>query len=224
MKEISPPAADPDYVQKYLICQKWDIKNWSVNADGTIDVDGDVWLVSKGLKELPLKFGKVSGHFNCHDNELTTLEGSPREVGRDFYCGNNKLTTLEGGPNKVGDSFICANNKLTGLEGAPSYVGGDFSCVHNKLVNLKGSPREVVIFDCSHNELTNLEGAPSKAFRFNCSDNKITTILGQKIDLIGGFFCDGNPIYDEFIEFNNYESYYNSLNRDFNLNLLLDIE
>jgi hypothetical protein len=34
MKETPTAAADPDYVEKYLICQKWDIQNWSVNADG----------------------------------------------------------------------------------------------------------------------------------------------------------------------------------------------
>jgi hypothetical protein len=66
------------------ICRKYNIRNYVVNEDGTVDVDGNVHLDNRGLTELPLKFRKVSGDFYCHINQLTSLEGSPREVGGDF--------------------------------------------------------------------------------------------------------------------------------------------
>jgi len=80
------------------ICRKFGIENYTINEDGSIDVDGNVNLNDRKLTKLPLKFGKVSGDFSCNYNQLTTLEGSPKEVGGDFSCNYNQLTTLEGSP------------------------------------------------------------------------------------------------------------------------------
>ena len=123
-----------------IICSKYGIKNYSVNSDGIVDVDGDVYLYNKGLTKLPLKFGKVSGHFNCRYNNLTTLEGCPQSVGGEFTCGKNTLETLEFCPKSVGGYFSCANNKLTSLEGCPQSVGSSFHCGENKLKDLYGFP------------------------------------------------------------------------------------
>jgi hypothetical protein len=76
------------------ICDRFFIENYNINVDGTVDVDGDVNLNNKKLKELPIKFGKVTGDFDCFDNNLTTLKGGPKEVGGGFFCSYNKLTTL----------------------------------------------------------------------------------------------------------------------------------
>ena len=59
------------------ICQKYGIKNYTINEDGSIDVDGDVDLSNRKLIELPLKFRNVNGNFYCSWNELTSLEGFP---------------------------------------------------------------------------------------------------------------------------------------------------
>ena len=115
------------------VCQKYGITNYTINDDGSIDVNVDVDLRNKQLTKLPLKFGFVSGDFYCYNNKLTTLEGCPREVGGDFDCDDNQLTTLEGGPREVGGSFNCSRNKLTTLEGCPRQVGGYFDCSCNKV-------------------------------------------------------------------------------------------
>ena len=97
------------------ICRKYGITNYTINSDGSIDVDGNVNLSVSGLTKLPLKFGNVTGHFNCHYNQLTTLEGSPKEVGGYFYCDHNQLTSLKGGPDKLGGEFNCQLNQLPKL-------------------------------------------------------------------------------------------------------------
>ena len=56
-----------------------------------------------------LRFGKVTGLFNCSHNNLKTLEGSPREVMGSFYCQGNPLISLEGAPLKVGGCFYINN-------------------------------------------------------------------------------------------------------------------
>jgi hypothetical protein len=96
-----------------LICKQYGIINYTVNDDGTIDVDGDVNLWNRGLTELPLTFNRVIGYFDCSYNKLTSLKGSPRWVGGNFSCKDNRLTSLEFCPDYVGGSFWCNNNQLT---------------------------------------------------------------------------------------------------------------
>jgi hypothetical protein len=122
----------------HSICRKFKIKNYTINSDGSIDVDGNVYLNSEGLTKLPLKFGNVSRSFFCYSNELTSLEGSPTNVGFDFLCSNNKLTSLIGAPKKVGNTFYCKNNKLTSLVGCPEIIGAQFNCELNKITDFKG--------------------------------------------------------------------------------------
>ena len=104
---------------------------YTINDDGSIDVDGDVDLSTKKLTKIPFKFRNVSGDFYCNNNQLTSLKGAPNNVGGDFFCYDNQLTSLEGAPNNVGGGFYCSNNQLTSLEGAPNTVGGGFYCDNN---------------------------------------------------------------------------------------------
>jgi hypothetical protein len=137
--------------------------DWKYNQDtGLVDVSGSFNCSGKGLKDfLGIRFGKISVYFNCGDNQLTTLEGSPSRVGRSFDCSNNQLTTLEGSPSRVGGYFYCSGNQLTTLEGSPSRVSENFYCIGNQLTTLEGSPGEVGgSFYCYDNPLKSLKGAP----------------------------------------------------------------
>jgi hypothetical protein len=125
------------------ILNKLGVKNYTINPDGSVDVDGEVNITSMGLAQIPVKFGYVSGYVDCSHNNLTSLNGAPREVGGDFWCQRNKLTSLNGAPREVGGNFMCYKNNLTSLKGAPREVGEDFWCQRNKLTSLKGAPREV---------------------------------------------------------------------------------
>jgi hypothetical protein len=120
------------------ICRKFGIENYTINEDGSIDVDGNVSLSSQGLTELPLRFRNVTFNFWCSNNNLTSLVGSPQSVGGDFLCFNNKLTSLAGCPQNVGGDFFCYNNKLKTLEGCPKSVGESFHCQNNQLMTLEG--------------------------------------------------------------------------------------
>jgi len=119
------------------ICKEYDITDYTINSDGSIDVDCSVYIRFKRLTKLPLKFGRVSGDFDCSHNNLTSLEGCPGWVGRNFDCHNNKLTTLEGGPRVVNGNFDCSSNQLTNLIGGPGWVGRNIMLVITKLHHLK---------------------------------------------------------------------------------------
>ena len=47
--------------------------------------------MSKLIKDLllGLNIKEVKGNFYCSNNNLTSLEGSPKTVGGNFYCSNN---------------------------------------------------------------------------------------------------------------------------------------
>ena len=156
--------------------KKYDIENYNINDDFTIDVDDDVNLVRKNLMEFPdyIQFGVVSGYFSCSYNNLTSLRGAPKKVEWYFDCNNNYLTSLEGAPEKVKGGFYCSSNQLTTLEGSPKEVGS-FNCERNKLTTLKGAPKKVGgDFYCNLNQLTSLEGAPKEVGGyFDCSNNFI---------------------------------------------------
>ena len=78
-------------------------------VDGVYNVKGTIRL-NRFVKKLPVKFGNVSGHFDCSRNNLTTLEGAPKKVGGIFSCINNNLTSLDFCPTYVGDDFWCDKN------------------------------------------------------------------------------------------------------------------
>jgi hypothetical protein len=145
------------------ILEYFGIKDYQINSDGSIDVNGGVNISNINLTKIPLKFGKVTGSFYCNGNLLKSLDGSPHQVGGEFDCKKNKLTSLEGCPKEVGAHFNCSYNQLTSLESAPKKVGGDFDCSENRLTSLESALKKVGgHFDCSYNQLTSLEGAPKK--------------------------------------------------------------
>ena len=107
---------------------------WRINSEGLVDVEGDFDCYGRGIKSLMgIRFGSVSENFHCHQNQLTSLKGAPREVGGNFNCSENQLTSLEGAPREVRGYFDCHQNQLTSLEGAPREVGRDFYCNMNPI-------------------------------------------------------------------------------------------
>lgn len=174
------------------ICNIFKIKNYTINDDGSVDVDGNINLSAWGLKEIPLNFNKVSGSFWIDGNRITSLKGSPKTVGVDFVCSSNELTSLEGGPKIVGGFYMCEDNYLT---------------------NLKGSAEECKSFRCTKNNLTSLESdlkhIKGKLFVF--SDNKIKDFYGFDSDILSNdtmFINDRTPLDSLSLSFNNKEFIY----------------
>ena len=169
---------------------------YNIPKDKKLICKGTLDLRNMDLTELPdLSNVIVEGSFDCSDNQLTSLEGCPKEVKKDFFCSHNQLTSLEGAPQKVHD-FYCSDNQLTSLEGCPKEVRGDFDCSNNQLTSLEGAPQEVGrSFDCSYNQLTSLKGTLQKVGgSFDCSDNQLTSLVGAPQEVGGSFNCLDNRL------------------------------
>jgi hypothetical protein len=99
---------------------------------------------------------------------------------------------------KVYLNFSCADNKLINLNGCPEYVGGIFDCSDNHLISLEGGPKKVDIhYYCDNNNLLSLTGFP--------------TDLGNGVVSINLLSCERNPIYEEYVKFNNHVDYFRYL-------------
>ena len=116
------------------ICKKHGIKNYTINNDGSIDVNNKVNLQCSGLStKLPLKFNRVDGNFYYNNNRSTSLEGSPKEVNGSFFCFYNKLTSFQYAPKIIRGEFDCRVNDIKSFEYFPSFIGFAFFCNHNPI-------------------------------------------------------------------------------------------
>ena len=112
--------------------KEYNIKNYTIKKDLTIDVNRIVKLQNYKEKRLPnyIQFGKTESWFFYNCPNLESLEGCPKEVETCIWisdCPN--LESLEGCPKEVGEDFVCHDcPKLTSLQGAPQNVGNDFWC------------------------------------------------------------------------------------------------
>jgi hypothetical protein len=163
---------DVDWKMRKLFCLHYGIENYTIQEDGTVNVDGDVYM-SGGLlfDKLPFKFGEVTGSFDMRYFEnISTLNNCPTVVGRNFYISAVGAGPFSKGYGGYSDDEIkqaldeerkelLATWKLDSLNGGPERVGGTYT-IH-KCPNLKS-----------------LNGAPS--------------FIGGQLDIMG---CENLPIF-----------------------------
>lgn len=124
----------PDQVNKIKdLCTQFNITNYTINPDRSIDVNGSVNLAGLEIRRIPIKFGKVNGNFSCESSRLTSLKNSPREVTGDFDCSYNKLKSLQYCPEWVDGDFGFEQNQVTDLTYFPRYLGGHYTYYANPL-------------------------------------------------------------------------------------------
>ena len=99
-------------------CEEMYMRNYTINSQGEIDVDGNINLRNKNFKELPYKFGTVTGFFDVGNSTyLISLKNCPNEVGLFFRCSYcPKLESLEGCPKVVSETFYCSDCKRKFIE------------------------------------------------------------------------------------------------------------
>jgi len=97
MNKLLENLVREDLFQPYTMKESFEqiLKKCTKNPDGSYSCNGTVNLSNLHLKELPVKFKRIKGNFNCSSNELVTLKGCPEYVGSKFYCSYNAVHYLE---------------------------------------------------------------------------------------------------------------------------------
>lgn len=122
-----------------LKCYIYNIKNYTVNNEGLVDVESNIILGYQKLDKIPLNFGRVYGDFYFARNNLKTLEGCPEHVYGNFNASyNSNLTSLKYSPQYVTGNFYASHCSLESLEYSPQQVNGDVSFYTNEIKSLKG--------------------------------------------------------------------------------------
>jgi len=189
------------------LCSKYDIENYQIRDDGSIDVGNvDLWGKLGDLKQLPLTFNEIEGYFNCGRNKLTTLEGCPKKVVGYFSCSLNKLTSLEHSPKIVGN-FYCQYNYITSLEGLENtYITGELNVRFcDELYSLKGFPKKVSDFLCWDTPLH-----PIYATFIQECDYETNEAI-RRFNLFDVIYTDG---LDWFIDYDNLCKFLRSVGKD----------
>lgn len=132
-------------------------RNYTINDDLSVDVKGSVnlydGLCSSGIDAelnefatIMVKFGKVTGDFNCSSMRLTSLKNAPHTVMKSFYCADNMLKSLKHFPRYVGKDIDIGDNLLSRFTGLPKDIHGKIvdrgnfgACNHPNRVNYVGS-------------------------------------------------------------------------------------
>ena len=141
------------------ICEYYRIDNYTINDDLSIDVNDDVILHHMNLEKIPLNFNRVSGYFDCSDNNLISLEGCPPYIGSHFLCDVNELSSLKKAPKHINGNFLCYSNKLISLQYSPHYIDGDFFLLNNNIRSFQYFPQvkdKIELYDNPIQELWDL--------------------------------------------------------------------
>lgn len=218
-KEFTSTINFPSDVDKISeLCNKFRIKDYKINEDLSIDVEGDVNIDTYYFKYLPLNFNIVKGNFYCQRNKLVSLYGSPKEVGENFVCSDNKLETLKYAPTKVNGFFNCSDNKLTSFK----YIPKNISVVNagmNKITSFEYLPTELISLGINSNQIKTLEGLPNITNFLTIEYNPISYLLknvlyNNNIDLINEF-KEYHIIRDDTVVLNRLKAFYNDFNLPF---------
>ena len=128
----------PNFLSKFsikVLLKKFNIKNYTINSDLSIDVNGSVNLGDMLGWQAEMEYGNIQN--------FERIPFKFNSVGGDFHCVNNDLIDLSGCPKHVGGDFNCSRNNLTSLEYCPEYIGGIFNFERNAIHNLNFKPKEV---------------------------------------------------------------------------------
>jgi hypothetical protein len=148
---------------------------FTINKDYSVDINKDISIMVKNVKECPVDFNVAHGNFIWHFSDLSSMKNLPKIVKGNLVLSNNKITSFKDCQTTiVTGQFNCSNNNIKSLNGGPQQTG-DYIAIKCELDSLEGAPDEINgNFVVMNNNLTNLDGAPTRVKGlFDCSNNKI---------------------------------------------------
>ena len=108
------PCTTDEEVRLWLSTNGMAGANAAVTVDSQsleVGVDGD-YTIEPAAGDLPVQFSNVTGSFYCIGAGLSTLLGTPRQVGRRFDCRANPLQSVRHAPLTIGGVFAIDGTPL----------------------------------------------------------------------------------------------------------------
>ncbi len=162
----------------------------STTGVGKVFAKDGITAITNGL----FVFDTVKVFEVTYNDNITSLEGAPRECNVFFCNGCKSLTSLKGAPSKC-EIFGCVEcDSLMSLEGAPQECS-DFNCqLCGNLKSLEGAPKKVKwdFYCCDCKSLKTLEGAPKRCRCFDCNNCKNLISLKGVPERVNTLRCQFN--------------------------------
>ena len=134
-------------------------------------------------------------YLSCYNNKLGTLDLSNNPI-KDLRCYNNQLTSLDISNNPELEILICYNNKIASLETKNNAILRQLSCGDNKLVTLNlSNNNQLDYLVCDNNQIISLNVSNCLYLKnLACDNNQLQSIdISKNVELIE-FSCTGNQI------------------------------
>lgn len=112
IQEKDHPGFPKTEVEIHRLCEEFEIENYTINDDLSIDVYDKVNLGFRLLTFIPLNFNYVSKDFSCAGNYLKSLKGSPKRIDKDFRIEMNNIYDLTFFPREVKGDILIKQNPI----------------------------------------------------------------------------------------------------------------
>ena len=100
-----------------LFCEEFNIKNYYINDDYSINVYQNVVLDNFIGDELPIKFNKVIGYFSCSISNIKSFKNFPNFIEENIYLQGNIIENFHGFPKTVKGRIVLWNSTIKSMEG-----------------------------------------------------------------------------------------------------------
>ncbi len=100
-----------------LFCEEFNIKNYYINDDYSINVYQNVVLDNFIGDELPIKFNKVIGYFSCNKSNIKSFKNFPNFIEENIYLQGNIIENFHGFPKKVKGRIFLWGSTIKSLDG-----------------------------------------------------------------------------------------------------------
>ena len=122
-------------IEIHTICKEYNITDYTINSNMSIDTEDSVALYNSNIKKIPINFNIVEGEFDCGNNGLKTLKNAPKKVNNDFYCDKNNLKSFKNAPQYIEGTFDCSVNNIRTFDYFPD-VKGEIDMYNNPVYEL----------------------------------------------------------------------------------------
>ena len=159
-------------------------------------------------------------HLHCYSNQITSLDVTNNLSLIQFWFGTNQVTSIDVSNNSALTSFVSNNNLLTSLDLSANTALWDLGCGANPLTALDLSNNtNLTYLYCDYNQINSLDLSNNTGLsRLSCGYNQITTLdLSQHTSLTEVYCRDNQLVFLDVkngnnLNFNNY--FYSQNNPD----------
>ena len=192
--KMLPFIKDKKFIQEWL--DYYEIKNYTIQDDGTVDVDGNVYIHGRKLTDIMVKFGKVTGDFIIIKTELSNMNNLPTDCPH-IVLDDNNIRTIKNIPYNCWDLSL-NDNKIDFMPNLQEYDNLQIlHLAHNKIEKISPTHPNLLVFYIDNNKLTNLKNYPKKLDLSNAGivssirNNPLVSLKNLPVD------------FNDFVTFNN---------------------